>query len=308
MMRTWMLVGLLAACGGGRAGTGSSASASSLLDHADVDQSDLVTHPDGSCSCVPRDLAADDWYGCWVRTDSNEPDQLYCVPPPERRRVEEDGGVVLQMQPTCAASQIWDVRVEGESVPTNTIVWGAELRIPPGLIGAVAVDSPAAVGVAATWRFRDDVGLEEPECGHEPRVDHNSEGDRHVLCRHEWRTFTAAAGEGSGLLAGALEVFALAAEPGGGVSLDFGFAGCGMGETSLLDADTTEALAATCCVAVHPERLEWSVGESGQLSDGPYFGAGWGGSGCCEPAAVVGEEGDCSDDTLRQYEAGPQKN
>lgn len=288
-------------CAGERgADPGGTGSSTSFLDHAVLDRSDLVENPDGSLSCVPRDAADDDWYGCYGETDEDDLAPP-CIATPSRIRILAGGGVVLQMHPQCAAGRVWDVRVDGVEVPTNLIVWGAELEIPPGAAGTM--DAASTGGLAATWRFRDDLRLEEDECGHEPLVKYNGEGDRRALCREEWREFTAAGGETAGFLAGNVAVAALGTGDGDTVSIDVGFAGCDIGETSSIGNDL-EALAAECCVPAWPQHLEWTVGEWTQLEGSNYFvdTYGWSDELCCSPADADVTE--CPDYTVARWEAG----
>lgn len=222
--------------------------------------------------CVPNDPVETEWYGCLV--DENE-----CWPTPDRVVAGDDGSIALYLGAQCASRRWHDVRIDDTPVPPNLIVWTTELHLPAGaLLGGRAIDLADAPGAEAVFRIRDDIALEEPECCHPPDVTFNGEGDRHAVCRQDWRTFAA----GAGGLDGRVLVTELEPSPGGHISLEIDFAGCAEGLTAELDFDGTEAVPGVCCAPFHETR-SWDVGEGGVLSPAAASSA-LGPSHCCAPA------------------------
>jgi hypothetical protein len=229
-------------------GCGSADDATTVADLALEGQSDLVT-PGGRWTCVPRDLDAEDWYGCWVQPDAREPGKFYCVTPPDRMRTLPDGSLVLQTDAQCAGK----ASVDGRDVPSNLIIWGAELHLSGDALKRVPVGPPEQ----ATWRFLD------------------READA-------WRTL-----ESDEFLAGSrLSIERFEPAVGGTIAVGVDVAFCGGTVFSHLDSPPPHA----CCMSAKPGNLRWTVGEHGALLPQPDDDwLQWGRSSCCGPADRVDE-------------------
>lgn len=258
------------------------ASGDSVAAHAREGLSALVVRPDGTQGCEPVDPAAETLYGCWVEVDDpDDRDDWQCIPPNfDRFRVRGDE-VILEMSPRCAAGELWDVRVDGVQVPTNHIVWGEELRIPLEVAsGPMPVDLAGVEGVTYIWRRGEERSGEEEACGHPIEVAFNHEGDRRTRCRTEWSSYTLAAGDEPGFLAGGhLQLTAFDPTPGGAVAIDAAQGVCGRGPMLAWSVDEP-AVEAICCQTMSA-RLTWRTPDALRLEMQPDSRPDWGGSECC---------------------------
>jgi len=242
--------------------------------------------------CVPGHPEEDAWYGCLINDD-------YCFGPSARLRERDDGGFVLQIAPKCAAENVWstwDARLDDVQVAPNYLVWTADVSFPPGVLvpdSSVQLDETA--GASATLRWSESIHLEEEECGHAPVESFNDEGDRWILCRLDWRSFTFLPGQDPGLAPSVVVVEAFDPTPGGRVAMTLTFSGCAEGirpieEPATDDIHTIGMEPAVCC-APFTSRISWTVSEGGVLvpeewAQDPYIH-----ERCCGPV----EEGDCQD-------------
>ncbi len=216
-------------------------------------------------TCLPRSPSDETWFGC-----VDEPGS--CVTTPDRLRVEEDGTMVFSFAPHCAqeyAHGIEELLLDGAPVPPTQIVWEIELRLPAEAPAGGGVDLGSTPGAAFTFRSREKVQLEAEDCGHDPWVYENHEGDRHPYCRMEWTTFTARAGDDPGFfLRSEARLVADGFEEGDRIALGLSLAGCGEALSMILSEDAEPLL--TACCAPYDADLAWTVGSGGVLLGRPF--------------------------------------